>query len=94
MFLAVVLTVIVIVTVMVPVNVVAAGNSVSASVAGGTGRNAPVCGSRYLRMPGLAGLFVAWPQTAGAAIRQHMQIKNSCVILIFISFRNLESVAA
>jgi hypothetical protein len=33
-------------------------------------------------MPGLAELFAVWPQTAGATIRQHMQINNSFVVLI------------
>jgi hypothetical protein len=40
------LTVMVSVTVMVPPNTAAAGASASTSVAVGTGRNAPVCGSR------------------------------------------------
>jgi hypothetical protein len=66
-------------TVIVPPNVVRA--SVVSSAAG-TGRNAPVLGSRYPKMPGLAELFAVWPQTAGATVRQHMQINNSFVILI------------
>src|ERR1700687_4291437 len=66
-------------TVIVPPNVVRAS---AVSSAAGTGRNAPVLGSRYPRMPGLAELFAVWPQTAGGTIRQHMQINNSFVILI------------
>src|SRR5580704_12792822 len=72
-------------TVIVPPNVVRAS---AVSSAAGTGRNAPVLGSRYPRMPGLAELFAVWPQTAGATIRQHMQINNSFVILILSPFRN------
>jgi hypothetical protein len=79
------LTVMVIVTVIVPVNVVAAGSSVSSSTAAGTGRNAPVWGSRYPRIPGLAGAFAAWPQTAGAAKRQYVQIINSRIVVLISS---------
>jgi hypothetical protein len=76
-------------TVIVPPNVVRA--SVVSSAAG-TGRNAPVLGSRYPRMPGLAELFAVWPQTAGATIRQHMQINNSFVILISSPFLEIRIV--
>jgi len=76
------LTVMVIVTVIVPVNVVAAGSSSSSPAVAGTGRNAPVWGSRNPRMPRLAGAFAAWPQTAGAAMRQHVEINNRIVVLI------------
>jgi hypothetical protein len=56
----VVLRVTVIVTVIVPVNSVAAGASTTASSdTAGTARNAPVCGSRYPRIPGLEALFAA-----------------------------------
>src|SRR5215467_186550 len=51
------LTVMVIVTVIVPVNVVAAGSSSSSPAVAGTGRNAPVWGSRNPRMPRLGGVF-------------------------------------
>jgi hypothetical protein len=44
-----VLTVMVMVTVTVPPTTVAAGREASSSTAGGTGRNAPVWGSRYPR---------------------------------------------
>jgi hypothetical protein len=37
-------------------------------------------------MPGLAGPFAIWLQTAGAVMTQHMQINNSFVIFIFASF--------
>src|SRR5438874_288223 len=50
-----------------------------------SGRNAPVWGSRYPRMPGLAGSFVVWPQAIGAAKTQQMETKNSFVIFIFAS---------
>jgi hypothetical protein len=45
------LTVMVRVTVTVPPNVAKGAESVPSSAARGTGRNAPVCGSRYPRMP-------------------------------------------
>jgi hypothetical protein len=48
------LTVTVIVSLIVPVKVVNAGGISESSTACVTGRNAPVCGSRYPRMPGLA----------------------------------------
>jgi hypothetical protein len=34
----------------------------------------------------LAWLFAVWAQTIGATMTQHMQINNSLVILIFVSF--------
>lgn len=52
------LTVIVIVMFIVPPKTVGAGGSTAASSTGGAmGRNAPVCGSRYPKMPGFAWLF-------------------------------------
>src|ERR1700722_6490519 len=80
-------TVIVMVVVMVPVNVVKVVGSSSSSFAIGTGRNAPVLGSRYPRMPGLATCLASvWPHSAGTIRMQHMQINSSLVMLIFISF--------
>ena len=84
----VVLRVIVSTTVIVPVNVVGAAVSGPSSEAGGTGRKAPVFGSRNPRMPGLDGTFDAWPQTACETMRQHMQINNSLVIFIFVSLES------
>jgi hypothetical protein len=40
----------------------------------------------------LAELFAVWPQTAGATIRQHMQINNSFVILIPSPFLEIQIV--
>jgi hypothetical protein len=37
-------------------------------------------------MPGWAETSAVWPQAAGASMAQQMQINNSFVILIFISF--------
>src|SRR6266567_5787059 len=81
----VVLTVIVIVTVTVPVKTVAAGSSSSCGTAAGRGRNAPVWGSRYPRMPVVAWLFAAWPQDVVVAtprLQINTIIINSFVILI------------
>src|SRR5579871_4042347 len=81
----VVLSVTVMVTVTVPVNTVELANSSASGTACGTGRNAPVCGSRYPRIPGLAGLAAVWPQ-AGAIKRTHRQIKSSDVIFMSSPF--------
>jgi hypothetical protein len=78
----VVLTVIVRVTVIVAPTAVKAAASGPSEAAGETGRNVPVFGSRYPRMPGFDGLFASWLQAAGATMRQHMEINNSLVILI------------
>src|ERR1700730_941934 len=42
-------------------------------------------------MPGWAWPFAVWAQTAGATMTPHMQIKNSFVILIFVSFEEFVS---
>jgi hypothetical protein len=42
-------------------------------------------------MPGLAWLFAVWAQTVGTTMMQHMQINNSLVILIFVSFEKFVS---
>jgi hypothetical protein len=84
---AVVLSVIVRVTVIVPPNVVRAAGSTLSSATDGTARNAPVCGSRNPRMPGLAEELAAWPQAAGATITQHMQVNNSFVNRMLSPFR-------
>jgi hypothetical protein len=78
-----VLAVIVIVTLTVPVTVVAAASSASSWTAGVKGRNAPVRGSRYPKIPGLAWLFAACPRAADtAAMSQQRQNNNTLVLLI------------
>src|SRR5579859_7668018 len=83
---AAVLTVMVMVTVTVPPKTAAGVREASSSTCAGTGRNAPVLGSRNPRIPVVAWLFAAWPHAAGTAIaRQQIQNNSSFVILIVVS---------